>query len=59
MLSIGSPSEDARKVYTITEPPGTEMVPMHIRQDRRIAIPIWYTVISIPVDCAMKKMAVT
>ena len=31
----GSPSEDARKVYTITEPPGTEMVPIHIRQDNR------------------------
>ena len=31
ILSNGSPSEEARKVYTITEPPGTTIVPMHIR----------------------------
>ena len=35
ILSNGSPSEEARKVYTITEPPGTTIVPMHIRHDSR------------------------
>ena len=39
ILSNGSPSEEARKVYTITEPP-TTIVPMHIRHDSRMAIPI-------------------
>lgn len=41
------------------EPPGTEIVPIHIKHDNRIAIPIWNMDNSIPVAYAMKKMATT
>ena len=57
--SVGRPSVAAKNVYVTTMPPGTTIVPMHIRNARRIVIANWEGDSVMPVAWLMNRIAST